>query len=117
MWIFPLNSDNVEYKKILHNTANSSGSDVVPDESEQPEIISHLRFLEKHIPRERLDKFYELQGKEWNQDDINKNLYNVWHAIFKKTGLKFNNTQNASANTHGSEDSIVLEIEDHSVGK
>lgn len=48
-----------------------------------------LRFLEKHLDNDKINKFNELKLAQWQRKSGDKILYSVSLELFKEFGLKF----------------------------
>ncbi|KAJ8911213.1 hypothetical protein NQ315_014925 [Exocentrus adspersus] len=101
--LFPFESKNVDYSKVLGSMQNPENISEHPKENS--EIVKHLRFLEQHIEKATLEHFYLLKGADWNGKTEDSTLYSVWKNILYQSGLPFI-TETRVAND------IIIEVED-----
>nr|XP_023025875.1 uncharacterized protein LOC111513886 [Leptinotarsa decemlineata] len=101
--LHPFDIENVDLSKVLQST-------IIPEnETNQPtensDIVKNLRFLEQHIEKETVQKFYLLRGANWTGNVEDKTLYSVWKQIFIKSGLSFPIEEESGEN-------IIIEVKD-----
>lgn len=99
--LFPFDPSNVDYNKLILTNEKKEENAVI--QTENADIVKHLRFLETNIEPNLLSEFYSRQGDVWNRKDENAGLYQTWLKIFQSSGLSFRKKENPS---------VIIEIED-----
>lgn len=82
--LYPFNADNIDYHKLLTEDNNELNK---TKEAMDPEIVSHLRYLESYVQPDFLNKCYELMGADWTGEIKDKSLYDIWYKMYQKSGL------------------------------